>query len=667
MNIPGFKLGRQYADGQFCTYYNALNLSNHKTVNVQVFRSSLVASQEFAAQFRAITGKLVGARYGITPRTLQAEIANHTCYVITEYFPIPQQLPAKPPSLSRYKILQFALQLAQTLDELHQAGLIHGGIEYSSLFFRSSNELVLRPVMLQRAMPRLRAMTLDSLGPSQRRYLAPEADKGLTPATDFYALGVVLYQLIFNPASLDPADAELPPAWLFSGEDRDLEPFFHQLLTADSAHRIQSFDQFRSALEQCSGETPVTASMPVAEKPQPNANQGAGTSASALKWIAPSAGLAMAALAGYLAFAPEDELPQAPPTATSPAVETRTASAEPSPGLTTQPPVVAPKNLETRLLQAQTQAINDPEGALQRIDQLLAQQPDHRAAIQLKQQIEQALSARSIMRVAERQLQEAKLLQPSGDNAYETYLSLAETLSPDDKRVISGFTRIAAAYHSQAETLLAEGLPDKALETIELGLSVRDDYSPLLELRNHIDDLQSAQEQKQRLARIERQRREERKREAQQREQEQRQQQAQQAQLVQQRQIENQATDELERLQRQQAQPASPQPAVDGDRLFKQARVESLLTSANTHLNNGQLTLEHVFSAHQDYEELSKLDAGNPEVTRLKSELTDAYSILAIRQNNDELYKQALQALEEGVQLNPQERRKLQIKSQLSR
>ncbi|MEJ2455044.1 MAG: hypothetical protein P8103_12925 [Candidatus Thiodiazotropha sp.] len=97
---------------------------------------------------------------------------------------------------------------------------------------------------------------------------------------------------------------------------------------------------------------------------------------------------------------------------------------------------------------------------------------------------------------ADRQLQELKLLQPSGDNAYESYQSLAELFSAEDERVQQGFTRIAAACQGEAERLPEEDPLDKAQETVKPGLSINTDYPPLLNLRMRIAERKSARERK---------------------------------------------------------------------------------------------------------------------------------------------------------------------------
>lgn len=669
MDIPGFKLGRQYAEGPFCKGYNALNLSNHKTVNIQVFDNALLDSQAFVDEFREITTRLAGTSIGIMTPILQAEISEQACYVISEYFPTPQQLPAAPPALSRAQVLTFAQLMAQTLDQLHQAGLAHGSIELSALDFRASDTLVLRPPILQRVIPMLRPKAITSLDPVQRRYLAPEAVEQLTPATDYFALGVLTYQLMFDSFPFDGDTGGRLETDAFKGEHKDLEAFFWQLLAADVRDRIQSLAQFTAALQQCGVE--IADKAPSAFK----RTQGRGAvsahgqtaSPSAFKWLLPASGLAVAALAGGLYwFLPGEAArtqPQQPVRSEMSAANTAGGETEPALPATasaTQQPAETSPELENLYQQALAQIETNPQAALVSVDALLKQKPSHIKAMRLKLRIEREISVSATIATAERQMQEQKLLQPSGDNAYESYLLLADMLSADDERVRRGFNRIAAAYHDMAENMFEQDLLDQAGKYVELGLSVSEKYPPLVDLRMRIDERTKTLERKRRQARL---RQEQRQQQKAQRQLESREQQREAEALARQQQARQQAEEKAQE-QAQSAQQITMQLAREQS---KQSRVNALLASANDYLNRNELTLNNIMSAHRDYEALIKIDSVNPQVKRLQKDLIDAYSILGNRENNEALYTLALQALEQGVQMSPQDKKKMQIRAQLAR
>lgn len=665
MDIPGFKLGRQYADGHYCKGYNALNLSNHKTVNIQVFDPALAADQTFADQFREITGKLVGTSFGIMTRILQAEISDHACYVISDYFPGPQQLPPTPPDLTRQQIFHFALQLAQTLDQLHKAGLVHGGIEYSSLYFKSPDNLQLRPVPLQRVIPMLRPMTFKSLGRAQKPYLAPEAGEALTPATDYYALGVLLYQLVFDSVPADPPDSGLLEGCTFEGKHQYLESFFRQLLAIDAGDRIRNLDQFSTALRKhvvLLHDTP-----PSSHKAVPPQTLGVDSSESASsslpKWIIAATGVAGIALAGTLYLLPREDIQAGPGVSDSQGIVVADEANITQEQVIRRPDLVqkesggTPLDPDNLYQQALTQMEMSPKAALSTLNVVLKQKPDHSGALELKQRIEREISVRSIIDTAERQLRESKLLAPGGDNAYESYLALADMLSAEDERVGEGFTRIATAYHGEAENMYVKNRLDKAEEYVELGLSVKADFPPLLKLRSSIYKRRQSLAKEKRLAEQKRQRR----LEAQSNGNEDRQRQD--ARLL----VKQQRKEELTHRLEEQVRQAELQARQREVEQSKQARVDALLTSVSGYLDNVDLSLDMVFAAHRDYEELRKLDSDNLEVGNLRKGLIEAYTTLGARQNSSDLFDLALRSLKQGIQMSPQDWKKLQIISRLSR
>jgi serine/threonine protein kinase len=503
MEVPGYKLGSHYEREQYYQSYSALNLNNHKTVNIQFFNPALVANQVFRSQFKKITKMLVGRNIGVMTSVLQTEVSDRACYVITEHYFCPQQISSTTLKLTRHEVLQFALQIAQTLDELHKIKLVHGGIELSSLCFKSRDILVLKPPMLHRVIDILRPMTFKSLTKAQRQYLAPEANKGLTPATDFYALGILIFQLLFGVDSGDAVFSS-PQNHLLNSEHKDLEYLFRKLLTGDVGQRVQNIVQFKAALQQCGVELPdkPAFSNKAIFPNQIKLKEVEPTSGSNIKWIITGVGLAVVALAGTLFFMlPREHMLTDYLLSDSERNEDSEISKfEKKP--VKQTPVLAKSEAKSEhpvttagFDKLYHQAINqidiNPKMALLIIKVALKYQPQNADALNLKQQIERQIESDTILEVAEKQLTEGQLTSPKGNNAYESYQALAKVLSPGDERVRTGLTKIAAAYYALSENELEKNQLEKALEYVDLGLSVRADYSQLLMLRSSIIEQQA--------------------------------------------------------------------------------------------------------------------------------------------------------------------------------
>jgi serine/threonine protein kinase len=499
MDVPGYKLGRQYECEQYYQCYSALNLNNHKTVNIQFLNPALVANQLFLSQFKAITRMLVGRHIGIMSPILQTEASDHTCYVISENYFSPQQVPSAALNLTRHEVLQFALQIAQTLDELHKIKLVHGGIELSSLCFKTQGHLILKPPALQRVIDILRPITFKSLTEEQRLYLAPEAGKGLTPATDFYALGILIYQLLFGPDSINTNNSDSPENHILNSDYKDLEYLFRKLLSVDVEQRVQNLVQFKAVLMECDVDLSdtVTSTNKAIPTSQFKIEEVELTPRSNIKWIFPVVSVVFAALVGSLySYMPREEIQLQSGLSDSKGndgsgiinVENRAAD-ETLKLVKSEDPVTA-VGFKKLYQQALNQIEINPKIALMIINVALKYKPEDTEAIKLKQRINNQIEIDSILYVAESQLTEGLLISPKGNNAYESYQSLAKVLSPDDERVHNGFTKIATAFYILSHSAYKNNQLEKALEYIDQGLSVKSDYSKLKTLRNSIIEQQ---------------------------------------------------------------------------------------------------------------------------------------------------------------------------------
>jgi tetratricopeptide (TPR) repeat protein len=86
---------------------------------------------------------------------------------------------------------------------------------------------------------------------------------------------------------------------------------------------------------------------------------------------------------------------------------------------------------------------------------------------------------------AEEQLASSKLLEPQGNNAYESYRQILE-LSPDNRRARAGLQQIADQFLQRGQAKLKEGKPKESLALINQGLSVIPEHPGLLDLRGTV-------------------------------------------------------------------------------------------------------------------------------------------------------------------------------------
>ena len=175
-------------------------------------------------------------------------------------------------------IVGLAAQIAAALAALHEAGVVHCDVKPENLF-----------VLADRAWGTLPQVKVIDFGVSRRvdeavaedasiagtpAYMAPEQWKGRPePASDVYALGCVLYQLVTGET---PFDGSLPqlmlahleqrparPTWLRSGLPIELERIILRALAKDASLR-PTMRQLADELGDLADAMSLSVTMPMA-------------------------------------------------------------------------------------------------------------------------------------------------------------------------------------------------------------------------------------------------------------------------------------------------------------------------------------------------------------------------------------------------------------------
>jgi WD40 repeat protein/tRNA A-37 threonylcarbamoyl transferase component Bud32 len=213
------------------------------------------------------------------------------CYIVSELCRgtnLAQWLASRESRLSERSAVEIVIPLARAVAHAHRRGVMHRDIKPSNVLLEpgetglaglaACDGMIFRPLLTDFGLARIsefmeeHTCTGTLLGTPA--YMAPEQAEGcthnLSPATDIYALGVILYELLAGAPPLRGATdlqtlqlvarGEVPPLKSRRpGVSRDLAAIAHKCLETSPARRYASADELADDLERFQSGQPTKA------------------------------------------------------------------------------------------------------------------------------------------------------------------------------------------------------------------------------------------------------------------------------------------------------------------------------------------------------------------------------------------------------------------------
>ena len=653
MNISGYQLGREVEVGEFCSVYSALELESSKTVSIRVFQQQLTSNPDFCQHLKKVSRQILNKNIGNIIPLKQVVIDSTQCYIITDYFPCSQN---QQPLLTEFtidEVLNFGLQIANSLSQIHTLGLVHGGVSRSNLIFPNFSEVTLGSSSFQRTFKKKTAAFSLPVSLNEAAYIAPEFSKGLNPSSDFYSLGIVLFELLFK---IKPFVADTlqqlqlnKESMLFEVPNKSAErliPLFQQLFDINPQQRISNVTDYIKVTEQCgyaitraeaSNEKILTPTITETTNELKTSNNKFIIAAGIM-------GLLLIAIAFY-SF-----------TGNPPEKNTITYIAPTKKIIKEKKAVriIQPDNkniANTLYLESQQQIADNNYGtALMSINNALKEQADHSAALKLKKQIELEFEIRAYLSRAEKLIAQRKLTRPEKDNALLTYKQLAVILPAGDDRARKGLQKITDRYYQLANNLVLKNEFVPAKQYIASGLTIIPDYPSLIQLDLYITQQENkllAQQEKLKAQRIDNKKK--------------------QAELLQQKKFTKEkariaAVEKENQLRIKQQN--------ERERLLQiqkaQQQADNKISSANNLLNENNLSQQSILEALKIHEQLINLNTQDSKTVELFNQIISSYGTLANQQIEAENLAEALITINQGLALDRKNSQLLKIKNKLT-
>ena len=340
-----YRIERTLGHGGMAVVYLAHDEELHRPVALKVLAEHLAGDDNFRARFLQ-ESKLAGRLSH--PNVVQVYDAGETegsPYIVMEY--VPGDTIAQRGKLSHVQAVPLALQACAGLQHAHNAGLVHRDIKPANLLVREDDVLKVADFGIARAAE-LTRLTQHGTVIGTAAYLSPEQAAGaeVTPATDIYSLGAVVYELLTGRAPYEFESLAELAAQQTGGVItplRDLEPSVPEPVEAAVMHALAREPRFRPASAADFAHELATAAEPpdtrllgsTVTKPMHSRTYRSVPGSGAWPWIAAAAAVAIVAvILGLLRLGgdrsstrPQPVQIQAPVRGATPAAEARNLSA----------------------------------------------------------------------------------------------------------------------------------------------------------------------------------------------------------------------------------------------------------------------------------------------------------------------------------------------------
>jgi serine/threonine-protein kinase len=283
-----YRLGERIGRGGMATVYRAQDEQLDRGVALKMMRADLGEDPLFVQRFEAEARRAASVSHpNVVPvYDVGVDEAPYMVMELIEGGDLAKVLATGP--LPAERAARLAADAAAALQAAHDAGLVHRDVKPGNILLRTDGEAVVADFGIARATGE-DSMTKTGAMLGSVEYFSPEQARGerAGPASDIYALGVVLYELLTGrrPFSGDTPFA-VATARLRSGPPdprvvvADLPPALGEIVTRamarDPARRFPSAEAMRTALVSWldAADAPTTTVPAPTAPPEPT---GAGS------------------------------------------------------------------------------------------------------------------------------------------------------------------------------------------------------------------------------------------------------------------------------------------------------------------------------------------------------------------------------------------------------
>jgi beta-lactam-binding protein with PASTA domain/tRNA A-37 threonylcarbamoyl transferase component Bud32 len=201
-----YELGRQLGAGGMARVYRAHDRLLDREVAVKVLSERYAADPAFVERFRREASAAAGLNHANIVSVYDRGETDGSYYIVMEYFDGPdlKQVIRQRGTLPPEEAVDAALQILAALAAAHRRDVIHRDIKPQNVMVGEDGRLKVTDFGIARAGADS-AMTEAGAIIGTAQYLSPEQARGeeVTTASDCYAVGIVLYEMLTGQVPFD--------------------------------------------------------------------------------------------------------------------------------------------------------------------------------------------------------------------------------------------------------------------------------------------------------------------------------------------------------------------------------------------------------------------------------------------------------------------------------
>jgi eukaryotic-like serine/threonine-protein kinase len=261
-----YELEELVANGGMSRIYRARDSALERDVALKVLRPQFGDDEEYVARFRREARMVAQLSHPNIVTVIDRGEADGNQFIVFEYVEgeTLKDLIDRAGPLPTRRAVQLALQIADGLAYAHENGLVHRDVKPQNVLLTQAGVAKVTDFGIARSLDVEHGVTQTGTVLGTSNYLSPEQASGqqVTPATDVYSLGVVLYELLAGEVPFHGNNLvavamrhvhDPPPSLLEARPDLPLRlvAAVEKALEKDPADRFASMDAFAAELRRC--------------------------------------------------------------------------------------------------------------------------------------------------------------------------------------------------------------------------------------------------------------------------------------------------------------------------------------------------------------------------------------------------------------------------------